>query len=49
MQDNLQEAVEVLSQALQSNPLSRLAWLQFIFEGDATKFHLTSRRRVTGT
>ena len=38
MQDNLQEAVEVLSQALQSNPLSRLAWLQFIFEGDATKF-----------
>ena len=38
MDERVEQAAEILSRTLQANPLSREAWLQFIFEGDATRF-----------
>ena len=38
MEERLDAAAGIMAEALQDNPLSRLAWLQFIFEGDATHY-----------
>ena len=38
MDERIEQAAEILSRTLQASPLSREAWLQFIFEGDATRF-----------
>ena len=38
MDERVEEAAGILSRTLQANPLSREAWLQFIFEGDAARF-----------
>ena len=36
--EKIEEAASVLASTLRANPLSRTAWLQFIFEGDATRY-----------
>ena len=37
-EDGIQRAASVLSNRLRAEPLTREAWLQFIFEGDATQY-----------
>ena len=38
MDERVEQAAGILSRTLQASPLSRKAWLQFIFEGNATRF-----------